>query len=583
MRAESKTEIVPVLERSRRELEAVSRAVENEMDALVRAFQLLAGHADTILKMVAAIVGRVEGGGVSSVLPQVQALGGEAKRFLGERLKATIGIVETVSKEVQLLRQLSRVASSQEAIALEIKALSVLTNIEVARLGNVGAGFQYLARELADFSQSVIKDTHELASHTDGRREAIDETRRVLLAELPRLREDLARIEVDLGKALAAVDASLTQLSLTPAQFRIGVQEIAQQIAAVVSAIQSHDINRQMNEHVMEGLGMICAAMRGLEEPQAGDSDQRPALDIPQAHTGLTIQIYQLRIIQETVANWSTQIKSCTGGILRVSTSEVMGIGPTVLEQERKLSSQLGHIEVLERESQVYSVRIQTTLGGLSHLKQLVGEHLQRSKSVRHRLKLLALNSIVEASHLGTQADAILAISGSIRGISASWSDITDQSMRAMDEIGELVGQTNQVLEVFSEASNQRLREAQEKTRAGLENLRTAAEFAAGQAQEMQGTTEKMQNQIAEVGRTSNLLDSSFGRGDAVLANLEGLHREWKSDPRVKGRYDEAEMERMFGASYTTEMEREILRAALRGTPPPAAEKVFAGNSAELF
>ncbi len=266
-----------------------------------------------------------------------------------------------------------------------------------------------------------------------------------------------------------------------------------------------------------------------------------------------------------------------------MSTSEVMGIGPTVLEQERKLSSQLGRIEVLERESQVYSERIQKTLEGLSQLKQLVGEHLERSKSVRHRLKLLALNSIVEASHLGTQADAILAISGSIRGISASWSDITEQSMRAMDEIGGLVGQTNQVLEVFSEVSNQRLREAQEKTRAGLENLRSAAEFAAGQAQEMQATTEKMQQQIAEVGRTSNLLDSSFTRGDAVLADLEDLHREWKGDPRVKGRYDEAEMERVFGASYTTEHEREILRAALRGTPPPAAEKVFAGNSVELF
>jgi hypothetical protein len=292
MRAESKTEIVPVLERSRHELEAVSRAVETEMDALAHAFQRLAGHADAILKLVAAIVACVEGEGVSSVLPQVQALGGEAKRFLGERLKATTGIVETVSKEVQLLRQLSRVASSQEAIALEIKALSVLTNIEVARLGNVGAGFQYLARELADFSQTVIKDTHELASHTDGRREAIDETRRVLLAELPRLREDLARIEVDLGQALAAVDSSLTQLSLTPAQFRIGVQEIAQQIASVVSAIQSHDINRQMNEHVMEGLGMICAAVRGLEELQPEGTGQSPALGLPEAYTGLTIQLY---------------------------------------------------------------------------------------------------------------------------------------------------------------------------------------------------------------------------------------------------------------------------------------------------
>lgn len=255
-----------------------------------------------------------------------------------------------------------------------------------------------------------------------------------------------------------------------------------------------------------------------------------------------------------------------------------------VLEQEGKLSSQLARIDLLERQSQVYSARIQRTLGGLSELRQLVSEHLQRSKVVRHRLQLLALNSIVEASHLGTKAAAILAISGSIKGISAAWSQVTDQSMRAMDEIGSLVEQTNQVMEVFSEAGNHRLREAQAQTRIGLENLRAAAEFANGQAQQMQEATANMQGKIARVGETGTALDACFRRGDAVLAELEGLQREWEiDDPRVKGRYDAAQVEQLFSVSYTTEMERDILRAALRGAPPPVAERTFAGNSAELF
>jgi hypothetical protein len=54
-------------------------------------------------------------------------------------------------------------------------------------------------------------------------------------------------------------------------------------------------------------------------------------------------------------------------------------------------------------------------------------------------------------------------------------------------------------------------------------------------------------------------------------------------DPGVKQRYDPDEMEQLFSASYTTEMEREVLRAALRGKALPVAQTTLAGNSAELF
>ena len=306
----------------------------------------------------------------------------------------------------------------------------MLTNIEVARLGAVGAGFQYLAHELADFSKSVTEDTRELASHTDRRKAAIEETKRVLAAELPRLREELARIEVDLGNALAQVDSSLTQLSRTPVQFRTCVEDVAQQIAGVVAAVQANDITRQQIEHVQEAFAIISAKMCG-----EGNSQNEVAQELARAYAGLTIQIYQLRTIKETVANWASQIRTCMDGILRVSASDVVGIGPLVLDQERELSSQLGHIERLERESQAYSERIQRTFGGLSNLMQLVSEHLQRSKSVRDHLQLLTFNSIIEASRLGTQAAAILAIANCIKGISAEWGQITDQSGHAMQEV----------------------------------------------------------------------------------------------------------------------------------------------------
>jgi len=69
-----------------------------------------------------------------------------------------------------------------------------------------------------------------------------------------------------------------------------------------------------------------------------------------------------------------------------------------------------------------------------------------------------------------------------------------------------------------------------------------------------------------------------------VLIDLEGARRQIDIDyPEVKERYDAAEAERLFSASYTTEMERDVLRAALSGAELPVAQQTFAGNGVELF
>jgi len=114
--------------------------------------------------------------------------------------------------------------------------------------------------------------------------------------------------------------------------------------------------------------------------------------------------------------------------------------------------------------------------------------------------------------------------------------------------------------------------------------LRTAAAFAARQAEEMKVATEQMQGKVAEVGKSGDLLDACFGRVDAVLAEIERVTHQLESDqPDVKKRYDAAEVEQLFSASYTTEMERDVLRAALGGTALPVTQQTFAGNSVELF
>jgi hypothetical protein len=567
------------LENAKNELQALERIAETEVRSVAKAFEGLAGYTDAILELAAGIVGCVESENVSSVLPKVQTLGAAANRFIGDRLRATPGILEMVTQEVELLNRLSLITQAQRAIALQTGALRVLTNIEVARLGEGSADFHYLAQELADFSKSVSEDTQALDIHTHDRRAEIEKTKQLLSVELPELKEKLASIETDLGKALEEVEASLTQLSKTPAQFRIGVQDIAQQVAGVVTAIQSHDITRQQVEHVTEAFTLVSARLADGE-----CAPQTAAHELSQAYAGLTIQTYQLRSIKETIAGWTSQIRTCMDGIMRVSASEVVGIGPMVLEQERKVASHLTHIELLERDSQAYSERIQRTFGGLSNLMQLFSDHLQKSKSVSDRFQILSFNSIIKSSHLGKRGGAMLAIAKIIGRISEQWGEITGQSSQAMQEILKLLEQSKGFVEAFSDARNQKLREAQTETRDSLETLRTAAAFAVEKSSEMKIATERMQANLAGVGKTGDLLDSCSGHFDAVLAQVEGVRHQLKLDhPEVEEVHDPSEVEKLFSASYTTEMERDVMRAALCGGPLPVVQQAFGGNAVELF
>jgi hypothetical protein len=341
----------------------------------------------------------------------------------------------------------------------------------------------------------------------------------------------------------------------------------------VVAAIQAHDITRQQIEHVKEALGMIAA---GLAEETVSRSASRNAL-----RAGLTIQNYQLRNVQETVGGWLAQIRSCLHGIADIAASEIMSLSAVMVSQESALAAQLTLIESLEEECEAGDAKVQASFAGISGLMQLVSEHLARSKSVRDRLQLLMFNSIVEASHLGTQADGIMEISTSIKRISAVWAQITAKSEGATQEIGTLVEHSRSTLDSFSGGGYAGLREARSGTEEGLEILREAAHCADLRGREIEAAVKGLQARIVEIGAKGDRLEAGFRQLDRVLEAIDAAREEL--DGYGGAGFDAQAVERQFGTCYTTEMERAILRAALEGGPLPAAEQSFAGNSVELF
>ncbi len=335
----------------------MARSSEIEVEAVARAFKSLAGQADTLLKQAAVIVACVEKESMGRVLGNVQSLCSTVKDFLGRRLEAATTTLGTLREEEKLLWQLIRATQSQEAIAGHLRALSVLTNVEVAHLGRTGGNFQLLAQELSTFSKSLMEQTLELARNTKSQKQSIAETTNDLASSLPQLRSEMIRMEEGMGRALRVIDAGLSQQDEVPVQFRRCAESTAQQIAGVVAALQAHDITRQQIEHVQQALHLIASRITSADD---GCDDHAVT------HAALLIQFLQVKTIQQTVANWTSQVRRCMEEIQQLSASGVAGIGPTVLRQEQELSTELAHIERLQQRSEEYSARMQGTLSGLN-------------------------------------------------------------------------------------------------------------------------------------------------------------------------------------------------------------------------
>ena len=272
----------------------------------------------------------------------------------------------------------------------------------------------------------------------------------------------------------------------------------------------------------------------------------------------------------------------CVEAILAVGSAELIGLGPMVLEQERGLTQELARIEALEQQCQLDSADVQEAQAGLSRLMQLVCEHVSRSRRVRDRLKLLTFNSIIESSHLGTKADAILEISQNIKRIGTAWAEMTDRSAQAMEEILALVERGKTESLAYAEGSNNSLAMAQAETGMVLEGLRSAAGFAAQRASGIEASIAGIKAKVQGLGSIAGRLSGCSSSMDSVLNEIEAVRREMEG----KGTWDicsQAEAEMLFGGSYTTEMERAVLLAALVGGPLPAMQQSFAGNDVELF
>lgn len=558
-------------------IRAVLLLAEHEIGAVAVGFEELGRTTSSILDDAAIIIACVEDHRFLSILDTSKSVVDATGQFVRLRLQSVADVRAVLNTEARLLDQLSFHTRQQKSIARKIQALSVLTKIEVARLGGLGTGFDYLACELASFAESIATDTRILASQTDDSKTVIEMTKHMLDGEFRHIQRESARLEVELENALSKVKQGIAKLSAIPDAFRNCVVQMAAQIDGVIAAVQTNDITRQQMEHVQQSLQMIASVIVG-----AHDAAHTVNGDLADMLAGLVIQVHQLKNSRETIHRWIDQIDLCLEGILRISSSDVSRIGPDVLVQERNLSSQLGGIAKLEQDCQADNQRLHGALARLAELIQLVSEHEALSKTARERLELLSFNSIIEANRLGTRADAILEISQSIKSISAEWTQLTALAGSAIEKILSHAMQAQENASTSSLENRARMHDAHQRAVRSLDHLHTVALDAAQKAIQIEDATSKMRSSGMKTSAATSRLAGCLASLEMVQREMEQAAQELRGHALLEPG-DPKQVERLFAASYTTEIERQVLHSALYGTPVETTNIQGIGNDVELF
>jgi hypothetical protein len=542
------------------------------VESVSQEFQSLTQHTSEILRMARLAAESIEAGGVPSIPAKVEKLIKGVQTFVRERLDSSSAVLGVIRNEQELVERLLRIHGGNRSIAQEMRLLRVLTGIEVARLGEAGGGFRHLVQELEVASESVAESSREFSARARERNRTTQDARRKMAAALPRLREQFEEIESQLESSLTDVERSVEDLSKCPAEFKACVETVAGRISGVVSAIQSHDITRQQNEHVRLALAALAARLNSADE----------SLNTREIALALRIQVYQGENITRTMNAWTSQMDECLESILHVSQSRLERVSQMVLAQEKALFGRLVGIEEIERECDSDNAEIEEAFSGLSSLLALVQEHSQIARITRDRLQLLSFNSMIESRNLGGRVDVMLEVSRNVVRIASQWAEMAEKSAATQTEMQRLMEQARAGIATQNGGKKNELRTARLEVVNVLAGLKSAAQANAAHAAEMGDLTAALRAQIEAARCLSHSLQEVTRKIGRTMEEVGSLQQAIEA-LQVGGECDLRALEEAYSEAYTTEIERGILQAALYGEPLPACREVSAGNDVELF
>ena len=431
-----------------RDLENLGKSTEAEFLAIGEELAAFHRHSAEISKISTSVAQRMSGEeiatvihGFGDVVARIQQLQGESRQNA-----ATLGEV------LQTLARLNHQLSSFRETVRTLRVLCVSTRIESARFGQRDIGFNGLADEVEKLAVVIEEKTSHLLKRSESLSHVIGEVL-VRVSELETTQH--AQAEVILGKTMASLEA----LSTKHASSATGVhgissryEAISRNIGQIVSSMQIHDITRQRIEHATEALDGIAAQKQNLltVSPEAATDEQTiksgatggrggfwrgwprrrshvcgDGSDLPTAGDICGIQAAQLRhardLLVAEVESIIENLAQVAGHVAEMSQEMDKMVGTEKAAGQSFLSEiETGFSTVMSALS-AYGVanrELSSVMNSVGGTLQDMSAYSGDIEGIGAQIRLIALNAIVKASHMGLEGASLAVLAEAIHNLS---------------------------------------------------------------------------------------------------------------------------------------------------------------------
>jgi len=331
---------------------------------------------------------------------------------------------------------LKRTVSGFQETVSTFRTLGLLTRIETARLGSTGADFC----DLAD-------DVGLLAGHIHSRVESALEMADSLIPPIEAAIREISVLEAGQTKDLPAlISRTLAGLSLfrdvqekaRESTNRLGTEygAVSDAFKRLIVSIQFHDITRQQVEHVIEVLQRLSSESRGVSgSPSSHPRGTSAVLALQSAQLADAGKKFTASVesVERNLEGIASNVLQMADESRALSGIREDGEGSFFLPLEQDCSAVLTS---LGRASKTEAAT-RATRKGLAETIGRMREPIQEIQQIEYRMRMMALNARISASHLSDAGNTLDVIAGSVQQLASECSERSGSLVASLNSMSE--------------------------------------------------------------------------------------------------------------------------------------------------
>jgi methyl-accepting chemotaxis protein len=554
-------------------LQSLSRSTEDELLAIGESLLGFHRRAGEISEMASSMGVFLSGERIHGAMEELRSIFERMEQVKGESER-------NIRTLMEIMEALGHLKNHLDGFTKIVRMLNVLCNstrIENARLAGHDVGFEALADDVRKLASMVEAKCGELSDRSELLGAVIRQTLSRLSAIMSVQHSQARLVQENARESLESLTERYEQSSVAAGNISRKYGDISGNIAEIVTSMQFHDITRQRIEHVtqavgslrrehtpnkggsmMEGNGWRRMLTPGQKVPAvAGDVCNLQAAQLQQAGGELVSAVNRISRSLSGIAAGILEISEEARGMVGVDGKADQYFFTDIEASVASAASALSEYGDASEEMRSAVVSVSATLGDMS---TYAGE----IEGIGTKMKLIALNAIVRASHIGEEGAALSVLSEHIHQLSIDTCHMTGgvcETLRSIIGSADALAFNARTDEDSLDGEIRRTEEALGRLSVTFREVNENIASLLGRIdEEGRGLSSDIAKTVSEVAvheKVSNVINEALSRLYDVAAASEASRTGSQSG-------DVSRYPRSIETSYTMEGEREIHKSLLK-------------------